>query len=77
MKTINPWFPIPLIHDGDSYIITCIPVGEQVKLEQVIRYRNNQNVEGEELTFYDLDYGARKAVVRQVRRRHPGCTIIV
>jgi len=77
MNTYNPWFPIPLIHEGDSYILTCVPVGDQVKLSQIIYYRNNQNVEGEEKTFYDLDEYTRRAVVRQVRRRHPGVTIII
>jgi hypothetical protein len=73
----NPWFPIPLIYDGDSYIITCSPVGDQVKLAQIVFYRNNQNMEGEEKTFYELDERARRAVVHQVRRRHPGVTIII
>lgn len=74
---MNPWFPIPLIHDGDSYILTCTPVGEQVKLAQIVYFRNNQNVEGEEKTFYELDEQTRRAVVRSVRRRHPGCTIVI
>lgn len=71
----NPWFPIPLIHEGDSYILTCAPFHDQVKLTQIIYYRNNQNVEGEEKTFFDLDEATRRAIIRQVRRRHPGCTI--
>ena len=73
----NPWFPFPVLHEGDSFIITCIPVGDQVKLYQIIRYKNNQNVEGEELTFYDLDYDTRRAIVRQIRHRHRNCTILV
>jgi hypothetical protein len=73
----NPWFPIPLIHEGDSYILTCSPIGDQVKLAQIVCYRNNQNVEGEEKTFYELDEGTRYAVVRVVRRRHPGVTIVI
>lgn len=75
MKESNPWFPIPLIHEGDSYILTCTPAHEQVRLTQIIYYRNNQNVEGEERTFYDLDELTRRAIIRQIRRRHPGCTI--
>jgi hypothetical protein len=73
----NPWFPIPLIHEGDSYILTCTPASDQVKLAQIVCYRNNQNVEGEEKTFYDLDEATRHAIVRVVRRRHPGMTIII
>jgi hypothetical protein len=74
---INPWFPIPLIYGGDSYIITCTPIGDQVRLAQIVYYRNNQNSEGEEKSFYDLDDATRHAVVRVVRRRHPGVAIII
>lgn len=74
-NNVNPWFPIPLIHEGDSYILTCSPAGDQVRLSQIVCYRNNQNVEGEEKSFYDLDEATRRAVVRVIRLRHPNTTI--
>ncbi len=77
MKDTNPWFPIPLIHEGDSYILTCTPLGDQVRLAQIVYYRNNQNMEGEEKSFYELDEATRFAVARVVRRRHPGMTIVI
>jgi hypothetical protein len=75
--TINPWLPIPLIHEGDSFIITCEPIDERVRLAQIVRYKNNQNVEGEELSFFDLDELTRKAIIRVVRRRHKNVTIVI
>lgn len=73
---MNPWLPIPLIWNGDSYIITCEPVSDyQVRITSIARYKNNQNVDGEELDFLDLDEQSRRAVIHQVNRRHRGMMV--
>jgi hypothetical protein len=74
----NPFLPLPLLHEGDSFILVVEPAGPgHVRLSQIIRYRNNQNVEGIEESYFDLDELTRRAVVRQVRRRHKGVTIML
>lgn len=73
---MNPWLPIPLMWNGDSFIITCEPVSDyQVRITSIARYANNQNVDGEELDFLDLDEQSRRAVIRQVNRRHKGMMV--
>jgi hypothetical protein len=74
----DPFLPLPMLHEGDSFILIVQPAGPgQVKLTHIIRYRNNQNVEGVEESFFDLDEMTRRAVIRQVRRRHKEASIMV
>ena len=77
-KVMNPWLPIPLMWNGDAYIITTEPVSDyQVRITSIARYANNQNVDGEELDFLDLDEHTRRAVIRQVNRRHKGMMVAI
>jgi hypothetical protein len=74
----NPFLPLPLLYEGDSFILIIQPAGPgQIRLAQIIRYRNNQNVEGVEESYWDLDESTRRAVIRQVRRRHKNASIMV
>jgi hypothetical protein len=70
--------PLPLIHGGDSFVIDLKEVrdGTAVRIVRIVRYRNNQNVEGTEERFFDLLPDERTAVIRQIHRRHVGRTVI-
>jgi hypothetical protein len=69
--------PLPLVHDGDSFVIYLKDVGTKcVRILQIHRFRNNQNVEGVEESFRDLDLDTKRAVIRQVNRKYGGRTVI-
>ena len=68
---------LPLLHDGDSYIIWLVDVGtKMLRIVGIHKYANNRNTEAEELTFYDLDDFGRAAVIRQILRKYKGKGII-
>lgn len=68
--------PIPLLHEGDSYQIYVSPFSDKmVLLSRILRYESNQNVEGVDIKFTDLDPTTRFAVIRQINRRFVGKTI--
>ncbi len=70
--------PLPLLHEGDSYVIYLKSVGEKcVRIVTIHRFANNQNVEGVEEDFRDLDLETKKAVIKQINRRHVGKTVLI
>lgn len=74
----EPYRPLALIHDGDSFFIDVIGLSPRtVKIERVLRFANNQNVVGVEHKFFDLEPEVRSAVMAQVQRRYKGLTIRV
>ena len=74
----TPSTPLALIHDGDSIFLDVAGVSPKtVKIMRVIRYANNQNVEGVEERFSDLTLECKRACIAQVNRRYPGKTVMV
>lgn len=70
--------PLPLLHDGDSYIIYLKEVGQKcVKILQLHRYANNDSRNCVEESFGDLAPETKQAVILQVNRRHQGKTVLV
>lgn len=68
---------LPLLHDGDSFMITLLAVGERcVKITRIVRYPNNVNSHGVEELFKDLDIETKRAVIQQVNRRCIGKTVM-
>jgi hypothetical protein len=69
--------PLPLLYEGDSYLIYLKEVGTRcVKILTIHRFRHNQNTEGVEENFRDLDLDTKRAVVQQINRAHVGRTIL-
>lgn len=69
--------PLPLLHNDDSFIVDLETVGLRcVRILRILRYRHNQNTEGTEERFHDLDYDTRRAVIAQINRRHVGKTVL-
>jgi hypothetical protein len=75
---VRPTLPdLPLLHDGDSFMITLSAVGEKcVKISRIVRYPNNVNSHGVEENFRDLDLETKRAVIQQVNRRCVGKTVM-
>jgi hypothetical protein len=70
--------PLPLIFDGDSFIIDMEAVGLKcVRILRIIRYPHNQNTTGVEEHFHDLTPDAKRAIIRQINRRHVGKSVII
>lgn len=75
---MSPSPSLPLLHNGDSYHLYLEVLSPKlILLSRLVRYEGNQNVEGVEVSFRDLDHQAREAVVRQINRRYVGRTIKV
>lgn len=73
---MSPSPSLPLLHNGDSYHLYLDVLSPKlVLLSRLVRYEGNQNVEGEEVAFRDLDYQAKEAVIRQINRRYVGKTV--
>ena len=67
---------LPLLHDGDAFVITLEGVSPRcVRIVRIIRYPNNENGDGFDTSFHDLPPEAKHAVTRQINRRHVGKTI--
>lgn len=68
---------LPLLHDSDAFHLTLSHVSPgRVRLERVVRYPYNQNVEGVEESFRDLDPETKRAIIRQINRRYIGRTVL-
>lgn len=63
---------LPLLHEGDAYVLELDISAPQVRLLSISRYPNNQNVEPTSENFRDLDPETKKAVVMQINRRYKG-----
>lgn len=69
--------PLALVHDGDSFTLYLNEVGTKcVKILQIHRFPHNQNVEGVEESFRDLDIETKRAIIRQINRKYVGRTIL-
>lgn len=75
---MRPTLPdLPLLYEDDSYIITLSEVGTKcVKILRIIRYPRNQNTQGVEENFKDLDYMTKRAVIDQINKRCVGRTVM-
>lgn len=75
---MRPLLPdLPLIFEGDSFIITLAPSGTKcVRILRILRYPNNRNGEGIEESFRDLNPEEKAAVIQQINRRHTGKSVI-
>ena len=63
---------LPLLHDGDAYVLT-LDVGEKhVLLSSILIYPGNTNTEPSHSSFRDLPPEAKRAVITQINRRHKG-----
>lgn len=63
---------LPLLYDGDSYLLTLEEHGKELKLVSIQRFENNENCDPEGIRFFDLDDRGRHAVLAQIHRRYPG-----
>ena len=63
---------LPLLHDGDAYILTLDVEDCHVLLSSILIYPGNTNTEPEHVLFRDLDTETKQAVIAQVNRRHKG-----
>jgi hypothetical protein len=69
---------LPLLYDGDSYILDLQLVNEgNIRLLRIVRYDGNKNVVGVEEKFHDLDTLCKRAVINQIQRRHKGKSVRV
>ena len=68
---------LPLLHDGDSFLLLLADEGRSIRLTAIQRFENNINSEPMEVKFFSLDETTRHAVLQQIRRRYPGRTILV
>lgn len=67
----NSFETLPLLYNGDSFIIELSPVGQNsVKVESITRFPDNQNTDGVHEQFRDLDPETKRAVITQINRRH-------
>lgn len=69
--------PLPMLYEGDSYIIYLKEVGTKcVKILQLHRFSNNDSRNGVEESFADLTEEAKREVIQQVSTRYKGKTIL-
>ncbi len=65
--------PVPLIHEGDSYLIYVAEESERTcKITLIEVFPSNLNVAPTQERFFDLTPQARREVIAQVLRRFPG-----
>lgn len=62
---------IPLLYNGDAYHIHVEIFQQHVLVLGVTIYYDNQNSVGVFERYRDLDPETKKAVLNQVKRRHP------
>lgn len=75
---MRPTLPdLPLLHEGDSFLITLSEIGTKcVRILRIIKYPNNVNSHGEEWSFRDLDPETKRAVIQQVNKRCIGRMVL-
>lgn len=67
--------PIPLLYNGDYLSIDVDDSGPFVRILRILVYVNNENVEPQDVKFFDLPPQTRHAVVAQVQARYKGRTV--
>lgn len=63
---------LPLLHDGDAFVLELEIWPSHVQLLSILRYSHNQNVEASHERFRDLDPFTKRAVIQQINRRWKG-----
>lgn len=64
---------LPLVYDGDSFLIELSSPGERVvKITRILVFPDNVNSAPKHEKFSDLDSRARRAVINQINLRYPG-----
>lgn len=70
---MTPLPDLPLLHDGDSFLIELESPGDRViKIHRILIFPDNLNGQPKVEKFGDLDSRARRAVIDQINRRFPG-----
>ncbi len=67
---------IPLLHDGDSFLIDARPDGLAIRLHAITMFGANQNTEPVSIRLFDLTRETRQVVLRQILHRYPGKVIL-
>lgn len=63
---------LPLLHDGDAFVLELEVWPRHVQLLSVLRYEHNQNVTATHEVFTDLDPYTKRAIIAQINRRYKG-----
>jgi len=75
MSTLYP--PLPLIFNDDSFLIEVEDAGPKtLRVLRITRFAHNQNTTGTDEHFFDLEPEVRRAMIKQINRRHVGRTIL-
>lgn len=61
---------LPLLHDGDAFVLELEVWPTHVQLLSILRTANNDSVTSSHENFRDLDPYARRAVITQINRRY-------
>jgi len=61
---------LPLLHDGDAFVLELEVWPTHIQLLSILRYENNQDVVASHENFRDLDPYAKRAVIAQINRRY-------
>lgn len=68
--------PVPLIYEGDSYLLYVTELSDrQVHLSRIEMFPSNLNVAPTQEKFFDLTPPCRREVIAQINRRFPGRTV--
>jgi len=69
---------IPLLANGDAYVLYVEQRNAAAfNLLKVERFADNRDATACEIKFYDLPPEIQRAVLIQIKRKHPGKTIYV
>lgn len=74
---MKPLPALPLMYDGDSYLLSLADNGRDILLLSISRFENNQNSDPEEVKFFSLDERGRHIVLQQITRRYGGRNVRV
>lgn len=70
---MTPLPDLPLLIDGDSYLIEMESPGDHVvRIKRILVFPENVNTTPKSISFGDLDSRIRRAVIAQINRRHTG-----
>lgn len=74
---MTPLPNLPLLYDGDSYLIHLDEDHGHIRLLFIERFANNENSEPDIIPFFYLDERGRHLVMQQIQRRYPGRSVKV
>ena len=61
---------VTFTHAGDAFEVHLDIYANGIQAEKILRFRNNQNVEGTEEDFDKLDRPTKRAIVRAVQKEY-------